>query len=129
VIEKGIILGVDAGIKIIKIPIFLGGKLIWKGIKVPAKFIWCMAKIPIEVIIRLAWRLAKKPLKLITPVYLQNTLKQLVDDYKMKKNMKHKQKSRFHRMKVSIKNKISRFEKKHMERKNKYKNRNHAVTN
>jgi len=129
VIEGGIAMGIDAGIKIIKIPMFLGGKLIWYGIKVPAKFTWSIAKIPIEIAIRLAWRLTKRPLKLITPMYLQNTLKKLVDDYKMKKKMRKKQKSRFHRMKVSIKNKITRLENKILERKNKYKNRNHADTN
>uniref|UniRef100_A0A2S2PT48 Uncharacterized protein n=1 Tax=Schizaphis graminum TaxID=13262 RepID=A0A2S2PT48_SCHGA len=100
-IEGGINLGIDAGLKIIKISIFVEGKIVWIDLKVPAMFMWSLTKIPFKVIIRLAWKLTRKPLKLITPKYLQTTLKQLVDDYKMKNKMRKIPQSRFHRMKVS----------------------------
>ena len=78
-------LGIDKGLKIIKIPIIEREKVVWSSLKVPVKFYWSLQKIPSYVIIRLARKLAKNTLKEITPLYLQNSLKKIVKDYKLKK--------------------------------------------
>lgn len=88
----------------------------------PDKFIWDLAKIPFKVIIKLAWKLTRKSFKLITPKYLQNTIRGLIDNHKMKKKIDKQQKSRFYGQEMSTRNKRS-------VRKNKYKNSNHAHSN
>ncbi|XP_060879072.1 uncharacterized protein LOC132951284 [Metopolophium dirhodum] len=117
-IEGGANLAIDIGLKLIKIPIMVGGKIAWKCIKVPTKFVWSLAKIPFKVIIRLAWKLSKKPLKAITPQYLQDTIRQLVTKYRKLR----KKKSRIHRFKTAVNNKIKSWENRQKMRKLRYKN-------
>jgi len=121
-IEGGANLAIDVGLKLIKIPIMVGGKIAWKCVKVPTKFVWSLAKIPFKIIIRLAWKFSKKPLKAITPQYIQDTIRQQVTEYQLKKKLRKQKKSRIHRFKTVVKNKINAWENSHKMRKLRQKN-------
>ncbi|XP_026807784.1 uncharacterized protein LOC113550251 [Rhopalosiphum maidis] len=97
------------GFKIIKIPIYTVKGIIWITIKVPAKFVWNILRFPTKIIINLAWILSKRPIKMITPQYLQYTINQLVEEYEIERKKRKKEKSIRHRMKVSIKKGISKM--------------------
>lgn len=120
-IEGGANLAIDASIKIIKIPIMMGGKLVWKCVKVPTKFVWSLAKIPFKIIIRLAWKFARKPLKAITPQYIQDAIKEQVTKFKLNQKLRKQKKSRIHRFKNAIKNKINGWETRHKLKKMRHK--------
>lgn len=79
------------------------GKIAWKCIKVPVKFVWKLSKFTFKVIARLAWRLSKMPLKAITPMFLQNAVKEAIKKHKAKKLPEKQEKSKIFRMKTKIK--------------------------
>lgn len=110
IIEGGANLAIDVSLKLIKIPTMVGGKIAWKCIKVPTKFIWSLAKIPFKIIIRLAWKFSKKPLKRITPQFIQDTVRQEVTKYQLDKKLRKQKKSKIHRFKTAVKNKITSWE-------------------
>jgi len=95
------------GFKIIKIPIYTVKGIIWITIKVPCGFIWSIARFPTKLIFRLAWILSKRPIKMITPEFLQYTIKELIEEYNIEKKKRKIEKSKRHRIKVSIKKGIA----------------------
>jgi hypothetical protein len=95
------------GFKIIKIPIYTIKGIVWITIKVPCGFIWTIARFPTKLIFRLAWILAERPIRKITPEFLQYTIKELIEEYNIEKKKRKKEKSIRHRMKVSIKKGIA----------------------
>jgi len=121
-IEGGANLAIDIGLKLIKIPIMLGGKIVWKCIKVPAKFVWDLAKIPFKIIARLAWKFSKKPLKAITPQYIQDSIRQQVRNYQLNKKKRKQMPSRMKRFKAAVNNRINRLENRQKMRKQRYQN-------
>lgn len=120
-IEGSINMGIDVAFKLIKIPIYIGRKIIWKSIKVPLKFMWDLSKIPLRVTVKIAWKLSKKPLKAITPNFLQKVVKDALEDYREKKKKKKREHSKIYRAKMKIKNVFKKIEHKDQARRYKYK--------
>lgn len=96
-VEDSINLGIDVAFKLIKIPIYVGINIIWKLIKVPLKFIWDLSKVPFRVIAKIACKLSKRPLKAITPMFLQKIVRDVVEDYRVRKLPKKLKKSHIYR--------------------------------
>lgn len=101
----------------------IGGKIAWKCVKVSSKFAFSLAKIPFHIILRLAWKFSKKPLKLLTPKFIQDAIREQVTKYKLNKKLRKQRKSRIHRFKTTVKNKMKNWKNNRQLRKNK----NHNV--
>lgn len=74
--------------------------IVWICFKVPFKFVWGIAKYPTELILQLAWLLAKRPVQMITPDYLEYAIRELIKDYEYDKKIRKIERSNRRKLKT-----------------------------
>lgn len=87
-LEKTIKYTIVGGWKLIKIPTIIGGKIIYKVIKVPAEFAWTIMKIPLHLGADFARHLSKMVKKHLDPKEIEVKMNEIINKDKRKKKSK-----------------------------------------